>query len=51
MKIIKDSPGSPIPIDRKGRKHVIEITVPKKEKSKGKNDMDVDLFIRPATKV
>ena len=51
MKIIKDSPGNPIPIDRKGRKHVIEITVPKKEKSKGKNEMDVDLFIRPATKV
>ena len=51
MKIIKDAPGSPIPIDRKGRKHVIEITVPKKERNKGKNDMDVDLFIRPATKV
>ena len=63
MKIIKDTKGHQIPIERKGRKHVIEITVPKKEnnkmevdsgkkgKSKPGNDMSVDLFIRPAWKV
>ena len=32
MKIIKDAPGHPIPIERKGRKHVIEITMPKAKK-------------------
>ena len=62
--------GHQIPIERKGRKHVIELTVPKKKEiKKGErgnnmkvesgnrarpgtgNDMDVDLFLRPAWKV
>ena len=63
MKIIKAAKGYQIPIERKGRKHVIEITVPKKgnnktEEDSGKrtksgtgNGMDVDLFLRPAWKV
>ena len=51
MKIIKDAAGNPMPIERNGRKHVVEITVPNKERAKGKKDMDVDLFMRPATKV
>ena len=29
MKIIRDAPGNGIPMQKKGRKHIIEITVPK----------------------
>ena len=61
MRIIKDAKGHQIRIERKGRKHVIEITVPKKENNKAQVDpgkknkqgdrMDVDLFLRPAWRV